>query len=145
MIIVILGANFPYQPVPTSYDYDAPLTEAGDITDKYMALRKIISKVNCVIIVCFQNHSCSTIYHSLEHFTPQPVLTNGQVQLYSMSLYYSCWSRPLIDFEHIFPTYVIPYQFKYTRVGVRVTDINYPLCVFPHTIIPLSKTMGDVV
>uniref|UniRef100_H2V6V3 Beta-galactosidase n=1 Tax=Takifugu rubripes TaxID=31033 RepID=H2V6V3_TAKRU len=33
------GANAPYSPQPTSYDYDAPLTEAGDLTDKYFAIR----------------------------------------------------------------------------------------------------------
>ncbi|OWF47699.1 beta-galactosidase-like [Mizuhopecten yessoensis] len=39
------GANYsPFQPVPTSYDYDGPLTEAGDITTKYIELRQIISK-----------------------------------------------------------------------------------------------------
>ncbi|KAK6165619.1 hypothetical protein SNE40_022514 [Patella caerulea] len=39
------GANAPpYQPVPTSYDYDAPLNETGDITDKYIAIRQTISK-----------------------------------------------------------------------------------------------------
>uniref|UniRef100_A0A6Q2XP89 Beta-galactosidase n=1 Tax=Esox lucius TaxID=8010 RepID=A0A6Q2XP89_ESOLU len=27
---------------PTSYDYDAPLTEAGDLTDKYFAIREVI-------------------------------------------------------------------------------------------------------
>lgn len=32
--------------MPTSYDYDAPLTEAGDITDKYIAIRQVISKVS---------------------------------------------------------------------------------------------------
>ena len=42
------GANDPpYMPVPTSYDYDAPLNESGDITVKYYAVRDIISKV-CV-------------------------------------------------------------------------------------------------
>lgn len=40
------GANYPFHPVPTSYDYDAPLTEAGDITDKYMQLRDTIAKYN---------------------------------------------------------------------------------------------------
>ncbi|XP_060086110.1 beta-galactosidase-like [Ylistrum balloti] len=44
------GANyfvFPFfDPIPTSYDYDAPLTEAGDITPKYLTLRNIISKYN---------------------------------------------------------------------------------------------------
>ncbi|KAG8521611.1 Beta-galactosidase, partial [Galemys pyrenaicus] len=38
------GANTPYQPQPTSYDYDAPLTEAGDLTEKYFAVRNVIKK-----------------------------------------------------------------------------------------------------
>ncbi|XP_059174635.1 beta-galactosidase-like [Physella acuta] len=39
------GANIPpYQPVPTSYDYDAPISEAGDITPKFYAMRDIIAK-----------------------------------------------------------------------------------------------------
>ncbi|XP_037381710.1 beta-galactosidase [Talpa occidentalis] len=38
------GANIPYQPQPTSYDYDAPLTEAGDLTEKYFAVRNVIKK-----------------------------------------------------------------------------------------------------
>lgn len=42
---VSVGANSPFHPVPTSYDYDAPLTEAGDITDKYLTLRQVITKV----------------------------------------------------------------------------------------------------
>jgi len=39
------GANFGghYQPQPTSYDYDAPLDEAGRTTPKYFALRKAIA------------------------------------------------------------------------------------------------------
>lgn len=35
----------PYEPQPTSYDYDAPLSEAGDLTEKYFALREVIQKV----------------------------------------------------------------------------------------------------
>ncbi|XP_069677601.1 beta-galactosidase-like [Periplaneta americana] len=40
------GANYgdKYQPQLTSYDYDAPLTEAGDLTDKYSAIREAIGK-----------------------------------------------------------------------------------------------------
>ncbi|XP_038597079.1 beta-galactosidase-1-like protein isoform X3 [Tachyglossus aculeatus] len=34
-----------YLPVTTSYDYDAPLSEAGDPTDKLFALRDVIAKV----------------------------------------------------------------------------------------------------
>ncbi|XP_034544344.1 beta-galactosidase [Notolabrus celidotus] len=36
------GANGPYAPQPTSYDYDAPLSEAGDLTEKYFAIRDVI-------------------------------------------------------------------------------------------------------
>ncbi|WP_432037443.1 glycoside hydrolase family 35 protein [Streptomyces cucumeris] len=40
------GANdkHTYHPTVTSYDYDAPLDEAGDITDKYLALREVIAR-----------------------------------------------------------------------------------------------------
>ncbi|XP_078210624.1 beta-galactosidase isoform X3 [Callithrix jacchus] len=38
------GANSPYAAQPTSYDYDAPLSEAGDLTEKYFALRDVIRK-----------------------------------------------------------------------------------------------------
>ncbi|KAM9770520.1 beta-galactosidase [Menidia menidia] len=36
------GANSPYAAQPTSYDYDAPLTEAGDLTEKFFAIREVI-------------------------------------------------------------------------------------------------------
>ncbi|HEY4325698.1 MAG TPA: beta-galactosidase family protein, partial [Mucilaginibacter sp.] len=42
------GANFkdetPYEPQISSYDYDAPLDEAGNTTPKFMAFRKVIEK-----------------------------------------------------------------------------------------------------
>ncbi|XP_067119019.1 beta-galactosidase-like [Centruroides vittatus] len=40
------GANLGsvYQACPTSYDYDAPLSEAGDPTPKYFAIRDVIGK-----------------------------------------------------------------------------------------------------
>lgn len=34
-----------YVPDITSYDYDAPMTEAGDPTPKYMDIRRAIGKV----------------------------------------------------------------------------------------------------
>lgn len=36
------GANEPFDAQPTSYDYDAPLTEAGDLTKKYFAIQNVI-------------------------------------------------------------------------------------------------------
>ncbi|NXB18645.1 BGAL galactosidase, partial [Rhagologus leucostigma] len=40
------GADYKdqYKPVTTSYDYDAPLSEAGDLTEKLFAIRTVISK-----------------------------------------------------------------------------------------------------
>ncbi|NXH39115.1 BGAL galactosidase, partial [Dicaeum eximium] len=40
------GADYKdqYKPVTTSYDYDAPLSEAGDPTEKLFAIRSVISK-----------------------------------------------------------------------------------------------------
>ncbi|XP_076241131.1 beta-galactosidase [Calliopsis andreniformis] len=38
------GDGNTYSPQITSYDYDAPLTEAGDLTPKYFAIKDIISK-----------------------------------------------------------------------------------------------------
>ncbi len=43
--LLLPGADPPFQICPTSYDYDAPLSEAGDITAKFMAIRNIISQV----------------------------------------------------------------------------------------------------
>jgi beta-galactosidase len=33
-----------FQPQPTSYDYDAPLNEAGDTTQKYFLLLEVIAR-----------------------------------------------------------------------------------------------------
>jgi beta-galactosidase len=38
-------ASNTYTPCITSYDYDAPLTEAGDPTEKYFLIRNVTSKV----------------------------------------------------------------------------------------------------
>ena len=54
MYMLIGGTNFgftsganhyeKFAPDATSYDYDAPLSECGDVTPKYMALREVIKK-----------------------------------------------------------------------------------------------------
>ncbi|KQM71430.1 beta-galactosidase [Pedobacter sp. Leaf216] len=42
------GANYkdisPYEPQTSSYDYDAPLNEAGNVTEKFKAFRSVIEK-----------------------------------------------------------------------------------------------------
>lgn len=46
------GSNYDgfFDPQLTSYDYDAPLTEAGDPTDKYMAIRAVVDNVNDIFM-----------------------------------------------------------------------------------------------
>lgn len=48
------GADFSkeagYQPVVTSYDYDAPLTENGEYTEKYWLLRDLLLRHNKLVI-----------------------------------------------------------------------------------------------
>ncbi len=40
------GADPPFLTQPTSYDYDSPISEAGDITSKFVLLKNAISKVS---------------------------------------------------------------------------------------------------
>lgn len=47
------GSNMIYQPDPTSYDYDAPISEYGNLTEKYFQIRKLISKVSLNTIFNF--------------------------------------------------------------------------------------------
>jgi beta-galactosidase GanA len=41
--------NSGYQPDTTSYDYDAPLSEAGDYTEKYFKVKELIQKHSTVV------------------------------------------------------------------------------------------------
>lgn len=34
-----------YDPCPTSYDYDAPISEAGDLRTKFFDIKNVIKKV----------------------------------------------------------------------------------------------------
>lgn len=37
-----------FQPDTTSYDYDAPISEAGDLTDKFLAIQKVLKKYTSI-------------------------------------------------------------------------------------------------
>jgi len=52
------GADPVFSVCPTSYDYDAPLTEAGDITNKYLAIRNFTSQVHTSLSVCLSVCVC---------------------------------------------------------------------------------------
>jgi len=51
------GVNPSYLTQPTNYDYDAPISESGDITQKYLAIRNEISKYYPVPVVPLPKNS----------------------------------------------------------------------------------------
>ncbi|XP_069111565.1 beta-galactosidase-like isoform X2 [Argopecten irradians] len=76
--------DLPYLPVPTSYDYDAPLSEAGDITEKYKDIARVISKFKPLPPISFppstpkanygsiQMHFVGSVLDLLDHLTSGP-------------------------------------------------------------------------
>ncbi|XP_048754699.2 beta-galactosidase-like isoform X2 [Ostrea edulis] len=61
------GANYkPFQAVPTSYDYDAPMSESGDITDKYLAIRQVISKYKQLPDMAIPPNTTKTAYGKVD-------------------------------------------------------------------------------
>jgi hypothetical protein len=64
-----VGDNSNFQPITTSYDFDAPLTEAGDYTPKYDAIRELMKK-----------------YNTIETYTPDPPEVKGRRVYSSLDL-----------------------------------------------------------
>lgn len=60
------GGDSSYLPQPTSYDYDAPLSEAGDPTDKFFAIQKVISKYASIPSVPTPSASNKTAYGKVQ-------------------------------------------------------------------------------
>jgi beta-galactosidase len=63
------GANWEagqYRPTITSYDYDAPLSEAGDPTAKYHAFREVISKYEALPQMAIPEPSAKITIGSIE-------------------------------------------------------------------------------
>ncbi|XP_052825848.1 beta-galactosidase [Octopus bimaculoides] len=117
------GANNPpYQAVPTSYDYDAPLTEAGDLTPKYFKIKNVISKYFPVEKAVPPStpkanygklflQKGASILNLLSYLMPKgPILTEYTVAMEDVKLYYgftlyrhqlesSVYQKPLIGLD----------------------------------------------
>eukprot|EP00057_Strongylocentrotus_purpuratus_P033676 XP_792349.2 PREDICTED: beta-galactosidase [Strongylocentrotus purpuratus] len=95
------GANYPtFNPQPTSYDYDAPLTEAGDPTPKYMAIRNVIGKylplpagpipppTKKYAYGVVEMEFTATIYDVLDQLCPYgPIMTDYPITMEAMQQY----------------------------------------------------------
>ena len=68
MFIFMTGADITdkFHSCITSYDYDAPLSEAGDLTEKYFVLRNITKKVRICIIFLHHSRVC-TLWEAINH------------------------------------------------------------------------------
>ncbi|KAJ8025197.1 Beta-galactosidase [Holothuria leucospilota] len=114
------GGGTAFNPQPTSYDYNAPLTESGDPTDKYFAIRDVISKHSLIPtgkdVVPVPKYAYGTIqmslqatfYDVLDKMAPYgPInttypITMEQMQQYSGFMLY----RTTIPFNVITPLYL---------------------------------------
>ncbi|KAM6933824.1 beta-galactosidase-1-like protein 2 [Xenentodon cancila] len=67
------------KPMVTSYDYDAPLSEAGDYTTKYHLLRNLISH--------YHNEPLPELPHLLEKKAYQPVVVQQHLSLWNTLLF----------------------------------------------------------
>lgn len=76
------GANFfnQYEPTVTSYDYHALLNESGDITEKYLAMKEIISKYTDIPDIAVEPASPKKDYGRIE-MTEQAHLRSSLDQL----------------------------------------------------------------
>ena len=72
------GANHyeKFAPDVTSYDYDAPLSECGDITPKYLALREVLSKFNDEPLPPIPENRIKKAYGSVELCQSADILKN---------------------------------------------------------------------
>jgi hypothetical protein len=50
-----------YHPCGNTYDYDAPLTEASDITDKYNRVKEVIGKYLKVLSIAVKDSSLHSL------------------------------------------------------------------------------------
>ncbi|XP_072324189.1 beta-galactosidase-like [Scyliorhinus torazame] len=88
MLFLILSSadyNNKFRPITTSYDYNAPLSEAGDPTEKFYALRDVISKFREIPVGPVPPPTAKFAYGSVPMTKYGPlldfldVLTRGQV------------------------------------------------------------------
>lgn len=116
------GANihddFSYKPDTTSYDYDAPLTEAGDYTEKYVILKELLKKYNKVL-------TRTPEPPSLKQRKEYPVLDNPEQLTLSEMI---CQVPNRYNFKEVVPMEMLPLNNnsgqKYGYIVYRKTNVE---------------------
>lgn len=124
-----------FQPDVTSYDYDAPITEQGQPTPKYFALRKLISQytgqeppkvpkpVKAVSIAPFQVQAVTSVWQQL----PQPVHEAQPVPMEALGQYHGfmLYRTKLVGHKSGSLTITEPHDFALVLLNGKLVDTIY--------------------
>ncbi|MGN6181864.1 MAG: beta-galactosidase, partial [Mucilaginibacter sp.] len=124
-----------FQPDVTSYDYDAPITEQGQPTPKYFALRELISKytghqppkvpktVKAIGIAPFQVQAVTSVWQQL----PQPVQEAQPVPMEALGQYHGfiLYRTKLIGHKSGALTITEPHDFALVLLNGKLIDTVY--------------------
>lgn len=124
-----------FQPDVTSYDYDAPITEQGQPTPKYFALRELISKytghqppkvpktVKAISIAPFQVQAVTSVWQQL----PQPVQEAQPVPMEALGQYHGfiLYRTKLIGHKSGTLTITEPHDFALVLLNGKLVDTVY--------------------
>lgn len=153
------GGGNKFNPQPTSYDYDAPLSEAGDPTAKYYAIRDVISKYSAIPLGdnpgpspkygygTIRMSPQATFYDALDTLSPYgPInttypITMEQMQQYSGFMLY----RTTIPVNIISPVFLNSTAIR-DRGYVMINKIPQGILtrIDNHSIVVNATTEGDV-
>jgi beta-galactosidase len=124
-----------YQPDVTSYDYDAPITEQGQPTPKFFALRKLIAQytghqapkvpepVKAISIAPFQVQAVSSVWQQL----PQPVQAAQPLPMEALGQYHGfiLYRSKLIGHKSGELTITEPHDFALVLLNGKLIDTVY--------------------
>ena len=106
------NVNYNYLPVTTSYDYDAPISEAGDLTEKYQAIKRVIAKYEHIPNIQVANSSKAsygeikmtpmlTLMESLPYLAIKPVHSEVPLSFEDMGQSYGIALYMTVVKEHL--------------------------------------------
>jgi beta-galactosidase len=124
-----------FQPDVTSYDYDAPITEQGQPTPKYFALRQLISKytgqeppkvpepIKAIDVKPFQVKAVTSVWQQLSKpvQSPQPIPMEALGQYHGFVLY----RTKLVGHKSGSLTITEPHDFALVLLNGKLVDTVY--------------------
>jgi beta-galactosidase len=134
------GANYKtmYQPDITSYDYDAPLSEAGDMTEKYYAIKEVIEKHFGKVPEMNVSNSIKKSYGNVELTKTAPLFDNLNNLSEVMHSSYPMTMEEL-DQNYGFVLYESVIQGPMERLKLEIDNVHDRALVY------LNRTLAGVI